>query len=77
MEDFPSDEVLEQPLHIDDPDETIKCSWCPSWPASIQTKVINQHVKKAASHLKARKKHLNLQDTSTSGLQLDIHTFFD
>lgn len=73
------DEPLEQPLYIDEPDEAIKCSWCPNWKGSQQTKVIDQHVKISASHLKARQKHLCLPDvaTTTSGRQLDIRSFFD
>ena len=55
IEDFqPASTTEQQPLYIDAYDEAIKCSWCPNWPGSQQTKVINQHVKKAASHIKAR-----------------------
>lgn len=79
-EDFSScSEPLEQPLYIDEPDEAIKCSWCPDWHGSQKTKVINQHVTKSVSHSKARKRHLCLSDEESdgeSGRQLDIRTFF-
>ena len=77
MEDIASgsgNEVQPQPLYIDEPDEAIKCTWCPDWHGSQKTKVVNQHVMKSASHLKARQKYLNLPET-TPGRQLDIRTF--
>lgn len=64
-----------QPLFIDEADETIKCSWCPTWGGSGKTKVINQHVKTAASHQKARKKLLDIDDSPQPGQQLDIRFF--
>ena len=68
------EDLEEQPLYIDE--GCIQCLWCPSWKGSSQTKVINQHTKKSASHLKARRKNLNLPESDTPGRQIDIRSFF-
>ena len=44
------DEVEKQLPYIDKGLECIKCTWCPNWKGSQETKVINQHTKSAKSH---------------------------
>ena len=68
--------VSEEPLHIDEPEETILCRWCPTWKGSIKTKVVNQHVRKAASHTNARKKIIGIEEQGPTGVYKDIRTFF-
>ena len=59
----------EQPLHIDEKDEVIKCHWCRDhFKGSVELKHINQHVKKAAFHSRKRK------DITKKGA--DIRNFF-
>jgi hypothetical protein len=41
-EDIAAEE--DQPLHIDEATECIRCRWCPLWAGSQAVKVINQHV---------------------------------
>ena len=50
------DDVEEQPLHVDEGLECIKCTWCPDWKGSQETKVINQHTKTAKSHERERRR---------------------
>ena len=63
----------EQPLYIDDGFSAIKCKWCPAWAGSQVVKVINQHVRKAKSHMLARKKE---QPDGSGGVQLVLTDFF-
>ena len=44
------DGVEKQPLYIDEGLECIRCTWCPNWKGSQETKVINQHTKSSKSH---------------------------
>ena len=45
---------LEQPMFIEPINDKIKRSWCPGWTGSAKTEYINQHTRKAASHMQAR-----------------------
>ena len=64
----------EQPLYEDETCDKIKCRWCPNWIGSAEPRVINQHVRKAASHKTARSEELQVQ--KGTGVQMDIRTFF-
>ena len=64
-----------QPLYIDEPDECIKCFWCPSWSGSQEVKWVNQHCKRDKSHQKACMKLMGHSDDSLHGMQ-DIKDFF-
>ena len=68
---------VEQPLYIDESTESIKCWWCPSWTGTIKVKVVNQHVRKAKSHLNARAAELNssLQVNQTGVRQMNLFDF--
>lgn len=66
----------DQPIHIDEALDTIKCRWCPTWGGSQAVKVINQHVRKSKSHLAARIKELNLVEPISEGAQMHITDFF-
>ena len=74
-EKIPDGCAPEQPLFIDESQQLIKCTWCSGWVGSSITKVINQHVRKSASHRAARSKKLNcsLED---QGVNQDIRSFF-
>ena len=67
------DSMLEQPLYISVSEGVIKCCWCGElFKGSSELKHINQHVKKAASHISAKVKL-----TGSEGEDLpDIRTFF-
>ena len=66
------DGVLEQPLYISESEGVIKCRWCELFKGTSELKYINQHVKKAASHIRAR-----MKVTGSEGADLpDIRTFF-
>ena len=76
-EDLESSGIIplpEQPLYQDESCDKIKCQWCPNWIGSAETRVINQHVRKAASHKAAQSKELQVQEGT--GVQMDIRTFF-
>lgn len=64
----------DQPLYQDESCDKIKCRWCPNWIGSAEPRVINQHVRKAASHNTAQSKELQVQEGT--GVQMDIRTFF-
>ena len=65
--------VPDQPLYVDEAEETIKCRWCTSFKGSQELKHINQHTKKAVSHQLALRKTTGVAD---QGDQPDIRTFF-
>ena len=44
-------EEEDQPLFTDWHDESIKCRWCGLFKGSTESRVINQHVKTAKTHL--------------------------
>ena len=64
----------DQPLHIDMETESIKCQWCATIKGSIETRVINQHVKTSKTHIKERQHRLN-PDDDLEGVN-DIRTYF-
>ena len=69
------EEVEDQPLYIDIPDECIKCTWCPSWSGSQEVKRVNQHCKRDKCHAKAGMKLMGGgQDNDLHGMQ-DIRQF--
>ena len=65
--------MTEQPLYIDVEEGVIRCHWCGDlYKGSAELKHVNQYVKKAASHIGARKKH-----NGTAGEDLpDIRKYF-
>lgn len=66
----------DQPLFVDEGDETIKCRWCTLFKGSQELKHINQHTSKAASHQRARRKLLGGGNDDDRGEnQLDIGSF--
>lgn len=66
------DGVTEQPLYIDADKGVICCHWCGDlYKGSTELKHVNQHVKKAASHISARKRH----DRTTGENPSDIRNF--
>ena len=75
QEDVPD---INQPLFIESINDKVMCKWCPGWTGSSETKYINQHVRKAASHKQARARELNIPTpaSSSQGVQLDIRSFF-
>ena len=71
------EDAPDQPLHIDEMVEAIKCHWCPTWGGSQAVKVINQHVRTYKCHvLTAQNKELNLPQPEESGVQKIITDFF-
>ena len=59
--------VTEQPLYIDAEEGVIRCRWCGDlYKGSAELKHVNQYVKKAASHIGARKKNT---------MELQVKTF--
>ena len=66
----------EQPLFVDDTEDSIKCAWCSGWSGSQQVKRVNQHCKRDKCHLKARMKALGHPNPEPlEGVQ-DIRTYF-
>jgi len=63
-----------QPLYIDMESESIKCKWCANFKGSIETRVINQHVKTSRTHIKERQRQLH-PDDDLEGVN-DIRTYF-
>jgi len=63
-----------QPLYIDMESESIKCKWCTTFKGSIETRVINQHVKASKSHIKEHQCRLH-PDNNLEGVN-DIRTYF-
>ena len=66
----------EQPLHIDEAIEVIKCGWCLTWSGSQSVKVINQHVRKSKMHVMARRRELELPQPKESGVQMHLSDFY-
>ena len=71
-------EEEDQPLHIDDSEEAIKCHWFTTFKGSQEVKHVNQHTLKSSSRRNTRKWFfgINEENSSRGKNQLDIIDFF-
>ena len=68
----------EQPIHIDEGSNVIRCRWCPNFKGSTEPRVVNQHMKYSKTHQLERQHRLHPEDLSdpTEGVQ-DIRSYFE